>query len=212
MRSLSITVSPGGITNLEQALVGIANGAARALESAINETLRWAKTHLTQTMHEVQPTLSLANIEEVISIDQVAADGSLTGVLSLSYKREPLADFHAAFRKGSGVTVTTVAEMGPHHFKRMFRGSLGIGEIVERDIEAAKRVPMIGRYAGRTINRGPRRGQPVLRQPLRVAYGTPVLTAFENTPGVMETSVQQIRDYFDDRVAANVDLLLGKTV
>lgn len=84
----------------------------------------------------------------------------------------------------SGVTATVAGESKqvPHAF--IARGLSGNKIVALRDTSQAKRAPLKGRYGGHIISRGPRKGQPLLRQPIEAQYGPSAAEVFETKPNI----------------------------
>jgi hypothetical protein len=211
--AISLTITSAQIAEVRQELAAVRDGAEKAIRAAINDALRWGRTRWARQMREVE-NLSYSIVLGTISISQMASDGSMQGILTLTYEREPLADFKAKFSAAAGVSVTTIKSQGVHQFKHMFRATVGAGHagIFEDQINKPKHVAPIGRYAGRVIKRGPRKGQPLLRRPIREAYGPSVLTAFEKTPEVPQEVVDQIGAKFQERLDSKIAWQLAKGV
>jgi hypothetical protein len=208
---LALVVTSMQIAQVKQILSGIKNGADNALRAAINDTLKWGRTAWARQMREIE-NLPYGIVLGTIKITQNAGNGSLQGVLSLHYEKEPLADFKAKFRRSMGVTVTTIQGQDAHNFRHQFRATMlsGHGGIFQRAMGAGKRVPLHGRYAGRQIKRGPRKGQQILRQPIREAFGPAALTAFERTPEIPEVIVTKMGEKFQERLASKIEWQLAK--
>jgi hypothetical protein len=110
------------------------------------------------------------------------------------------------------VAVTTVKHEGVQVFKHMFRRTMASGHtgVFERVKGAAKVVPHNGRYDGRRIKRGPRKGQFLLRQPIKEAFGPSVLKAFELAPGLADEALRDISAKLEERLVSKVEWQLAK--
>ena len=71
-----------------------------------------------------------------------------------------------------------------------------------------KIVPTKGKYAGRVIKRGPRKGQPLKREKLRTVFGESVQFSFQR-PAVLDHASAKARERWDIEIVAQINYQLS---
>lgn len=218
---IAVSVSPEEIRDVVDALGGVEKKAIGIIRSAINETTRHGVTSLVGQLKDVLNTRRVGDIRDHVKVAQLASDGNLVGVIRIDYKAIALFDFKGTFRKRSGVTVTTIRGAGAENFKHMFRATMQSGHVgfFGREMFTPKSAPKSGSYtlaarlrrqaaAGRAH---PHKLKPVVyRQSIREAFGPSVLVAFEKTPDLAETAIEDLGEYFQKRLASKMAWQLEK--
>ncbi len=207
---LSVGISQLEIQAIEAELSSIDGGATKVIKSAINDTLKHIRTGLVRKMRDVLKLLA-KDVRERIKPKQLATDDNLVGVLSIDYRPVPLMDFKPRFRKSMGVAVTTIKGQGVQTFKHMFRAQMQSGHVgaFERDPTAPFRPMTRGYWAGRRIKRGPRKGKLIVREPIREAYGPSIVAAFEKTPDLADSVLEDADAYFRARLDSKIEFMLA---
>jgi hypothetical protein len=209
---ISVSISTVQLAELEETLKAIPNGARTAIRSAINDTLKYGRTALTDQMSDVL-NLKKADIRQRINVAQRAVGNNLEGVLKLDYQAVPLQKFsNSISRRPPLASITTLKGKPPITYKHRFRQRMQSGHlgIFERAKGANKIRPTKGTYAGRIIKRGPNKGKPLLRQPIIEAFGISVVRAFDLDPALQDRALVNIADKFQERLASKVQWQLSK--
>lgn len=209
---ISVSISTVQLAELEETLKAIPNGARTAIRSAINDTLKYGRTALTDQMSDVL-NLKKADIRQRINVAQRAVGNNLEGVLKLDYQAVPLQKFsNSISRRPPLASITTLKGKPPITYKHRFRQRMQSGHlgIFERAKGANKIRPTKGTYAGRIIKRGPNKGKPLLRQPIIEAFGISVVRAFDLDPALQDRAMANIADKFQERLASKVQWQLSK--
>lgn len=209
---ISVSISTVQLAELEETLKAIPNGARTAIRSAINDTLKYGRTALTNQMADVL-NLKKSDIRQRINIARRAMGNNLEGVLKLDYQAVPLQKFSGSTsRRPPLAAITTLKGKPPITYKHRFRQRMQSGHlgIFERAKGANKIRPTKGTYAGRIIKRGPNKGKPLLRQPIIESFGISVVRAFDLDPELQDRALANIADKFQERLASKVQWQLSK--
>lgn len=208
--SVSVLVDDGQIAAIQKQLGDIAD-ASSVIGPALNETATHIRAEATRRIRE-DLNLNAGEVRAHIKITKKAGGEEMTAVVTIDYQKVALEDFNARFRgkSGGGVRVTTVRPEGPKVFKHMFQATMQSGHIgiFENRLDA-KHVAKGGRYAGRLIKRGPRKGQPILRHGVSESYGPSVVASGENAPSLMDDLAEDGAEYFEKRVASKIEAKLA---
>lgn len=209
--NIAIAASVGQLAYAEETLRAVPGGAQVAIRGAINDTLKWARTQLVRLIGE-QINLRARDIRDRINIVKRASGGDLEGVIKIDYKAVPLIDFRARFSKRNGVTATIFKGDGAQAFRHQFKATMASSHVgaFQRVKGAPKAIPKHGRYSGRTIKRGPNKGQQILRQPIKEAFAVSVLAAFARNPDLQQQALGGIATKFAERLASKVQWQLQK--
>jgi len=216
---LSITIKPrdADLAYVNSMLSGIKGGAPRAIESAINDELRHARTAISSALRE-HLTLSKARTDKSIHIER-ASRATLRGLIWLDWRGIALVQYaHKALTRkyrnfAPGVWVNVRTDRGWETIPKAFKAGLPYGREGKSRMAILRRfgekvVPKRGRYAGRIVTRGPRKGEPLMRQPLRELGGPSVLAAWQNAPGLADKELKDIDARLSKRLASKVEWLL----
>lgn len=198
--SLTITANPAQIAQAEALLKDIEGAADKALRAAVSQTSRDFRSALTDDLAK-EILAKRGEILSRVTSKNTSSQGEYGGVISVSRGRLPIQDFKTTrVGKRAGVRVQ-MRQSGPvETFKHAFRARMQSGHvgIFGRKFPAAKVAPRSGSYAGRTIKRGPRKGQLLTRTPIKELFGLPVIDVFDKSPGFLDAAAEKLQQKFDD--------------
>ncbi len=206
-----ISVSEAERDAIEKKLAALPGGAKKAMVSAINDTLRHARTNITRLIAD-KVYLKQKDIRDNVKIRQKATKDVPEGIIEIKYEAEPLIHFKVRFSKRSGATASIIKGDPVQKFKHDFKAEVASGHVgaFYDDLSQPKRRAQSGRYAGRTIKRGPRKGQPILRRPIKQAYGPAVTTVLEKNPSLPREALADINEFLKKRLDSKIQYLLSK--
>jgi hypothetical protein len=206
-----LRVSDAELAYVQQTLNAIPQGAQKAIRAAINSTLAKARTELARAIRQ-EVNIPYGEIRDRITIPRKASNTALSGTLRIDYRNIPLIKFKAKYTKKVGVTVHMLKNQSPLTFNRAFiaTGPKRGTQVWERQKGAAKREMTTGKYAGRVIKRGPRKGQPFLRQPLRRMPGISAVNVFEILPDLQERALANIGNELAKQIASKIQWQLSR--
>jgi hypothetical protein len=229
MSEVRFNVGDAELRSALDVLAGIDGAAAEAVRSALNDTLNSEKTDLARRIRQ-KLNLNYREIRERIAITGRPSKDSPTGTLTVDHRDVPLEDFKAKFRakSGAGVVVTTVKGKGAEVFKHMFRATMHGARggthpgIFEREVFTPKNAPAKGRYtmasrlarqaaAPHKAGRKLRTLQKIVaRQSIKEKFGPAVVTAVEETPGMIDAVLEDTAEKFEKRLLSKIDFQLAK--
>lgn len=211
MPQVSISLRPADVAYAEAMLAAIPNGARTAIRSAINDTLKSERAEMVGQVRGEMNALA-KEVRARIDVTDRPRAYSLSGALSVSYGRLRLEDFRPKpkERRGAGVAGVVMKRKGPIRFRHGFEAPVGPGHQALLIRRGPKRVPTKGRYAGRTVTRGPRKGQPVLRQAVTDILAAPVVGVYEQFPQLLDVVVSDTGRKFHDRLLSKVEWMLAR--
>lgn len=197
--TVKVSAKQSDVAYVESMLEGLVKAQGVVLRTAVNETLRRFRTRLTDLLSR-EHLVGKHDVRERVFIAEGAHKDSYEGRLAVSHARVPLYDFKIRFTKRGGARVQMLASKGPEVFKHAFKGTMDTGHVgaFQRVKGAAKIAPARGKYAFRTIKRGPRKGQLIKRQPIKELFGPPVVRAFDVVEGLIEEASGDLETMFDD--------------
>jgi hypothetical protein len=217
---LTIEFEPNEFKAVQEQLLGVPRGADIALSTAINKTLSTERTAIARRLSATM-TAKKSSIDKRIRVFRATRD-KLSGRINIrGDKGVSLIGFGARQTK-RGVTARIFGKSAQYDGAFIARGinrsnSDGPNEagnklVFERF--GAKRAMSMGRYGPNSIfgkhTRGPRKGQPILRQPISVVYGPSVAETFRKTPGMENQTMTDINANFRKNVQSQVDWLLNR--
>lgn len=213
--SINVGLTTAQWAYAEQMLAEFPKAIPRAMAAAVNEALRSSRTDLVRRVSEFL-LAKKHQIRDPIYISEGAHMGNsgmhYEGVLTVAYRAIPIIDFKTRFGKRTGVTTQTMTNEPQQVFKHMFRQTMQSGHkgIFQRKAEEAKVVPTKGRYAWRTIKRGPRKGQLLRRQPIKESFGPAVTSVIEVSPELVSLAQKDMVENLEKSVARKIDWQLQK--
>jgi hypothetical protein len=209
--AIKLGLSAGELAYVGQMLNDSQPKIRQALRSAVSETLNFGRTLIGRRIRE-HLNLKAGDVRKAIKISKRPSGSNVDGIISLDYQPMALAKFGARYTRSKGTTVTIVKDRGPQTFAKMFKASMASGHtgIFQRIKNEPKRRAQRGSYANRLIKRGPRKGQPILRQPIKEGYGVAVMRAFEMAPGMEAEILAEMQQKLRERVRSKIDWILSK--
>jgi hypothetical protein len=203
---VQLDIGLDAINIAEEALRGIPNGAKKAISAAINETLPKMRGSANKGIQDGLNIIK-SDINDHINITNRSNATDLSGVVEIDYAAASLRQFKAKSTKG-GVVATTVKAQGPQTYKHYFIPLPG-NPVYGRTYTSPKRQMTSGRYAGAVIKRGPRKGQPILRQGIEKKYGPAPVTAFQMTPELSDKVMNDSAEAFQKAVERKIEWQLA---
>jgi len=172
--------------DVEQAANNLLNYQRKKLPTAVTRTLnKTIRGVLTDTKRLMAKRIGMTQ-KEIADRTKLTFSTSTNLVASMEIRGERRVPNMSAFRarqmkKGVSARVWERRRVYKGTFIVQRRG--GKKDTVFKRVHGAKKVrPTKGRYAGKVIKRGPRKGQPVLRQPIAPVFGTSLRRAFVAFP------------------------------
>lgn len=212
---IQIDIPPAKRQYVSEMLRDVKGGMDNAMVSALTRTLSTVRTDLDRELR------GEVNLMKAIVMDHIAITGkptkdNPTGQIKVSHKLLKLAAFKPKYPKKRGVSVTTLKKKGRQYFRHGFKATVigGLGGshtgAFTRVKGRPKAVPMKGRYAGRRIKRGPRKGQLIKRQPIKEMFGISVAGVLTDTEGMLDRAVERAADTLQKRLLSQVDRILAR--
>jgi hypothetical protein len=218
---LNIRVPAEQRARVDALFAGMKGGASAVLSAATNDTARYAKTLIADSLREVMDVRDPKEVNKHVFVARQASKSDPTAVVAIDWQAIPLNRYgfdevvsegrtkHTI--AGGGISATPVQGLPLLAFRSAFqKGPAGAVPIFMRDRLLSKIAPSKGRYAGRVVTRGPRKGQPILRQPLKKVFGTSAVAAFQVAPGLEAEAVAAVDAKFAERVESKIDWQLSK--
>lgn len=205
MPDMTITPNLDAIKAAHDALAEFPGKFQAAGRDALNASMARGKT-VAGTDLAKQMMATKGSVSKRLNILKATRSNLLVQMMIRGGRGVNLAGFGAR-QNSSGVTtkINTVLHGFITHGVRKPKTSFTFEEPVGNKIVAlragAKRVMKMGRYAGATIKRGPRAGQPILRQPIVAQYGPTVAEEWEKNPQIE----QHTTTAFDEAVPVKLD-------
>jgi hypothetical protein len=206
--NVGLQVNRSDLAYAEAMLDAIPGGLQRALRAAVTDTLKSGRTLLTKAIYQ---DLTLARAEVASKIKPSAVGADAVGTITIGYERQPIIDFKGKFTQ-KGVTAQPVRDSSGVVLKHAFKAKMASGHVgaFERKQGGEKRPAQQGKYAYRTIKRGPRKGQPVARQAIVEIPGPPVVASFEKAPNLADDAVAALGERLTERLMAKVEWQLSR--
>lgn len=213
MPILTLKVNQSTLDRVTRDLAGIKDGAKTAVSSAINDTLRKAKTRIAKVITE-QINLKQMEVKESISVVP-ATKAMLMGTLFIKGKRKPLAKFAGRWKRTKpGASYMISKSEGrktvPGTFMANVVGSSSAGEKTMSNKQRIMQQVLSGvgdsisEHAGIFIRRGKK------RLPIREMYGISAVGAFEKVPGLSAMEMETLELDLETRIRSKVDWLISK--
>jgi hypothetical protein len=200
MPNVSLEFTPEHLDYLQQYLGDLPSRMSAASRDTLNRSLLAGRTVAAKRLSE-EMTVAQGAVKKRLNMLR-ATSNRLSAVLYVRGGRGPNLIGFGARLTATGVSVRVFGK------RREEAGAFiapGLGKQTDFNLgangpkvvfkrEGSKRAMAKGRYAGRKIVRGPRAGQPVLRQPLKSQYGPSVAETFQKTPGVEQQTLATIEE------------------
>lgn len=165
---IEISISAPSLAKLKEA-VPDQKMIDKILAAAVKRTTKSALSRLQREIAKVV-TLKRAKVNENVVAEKTAT--KFSGGVRIKSKAIPLSYYRYRASKRRGVTATTRKSGGQLQLPFAFKATMptGLTSPFAR-VRGKKTVPTKGRYAGRTVTRGPNKGQPLRRAPIRRLFG-----------------------------------------
>lgn len=167
---------------------------------ALNRTMEQART-VTATALSGAMSAKKSSVMKRLSLLKATMNNISAAMIIRGGRGVNLASFGARQTK-KGVTATIYGEKKSFPDMFIVPGLNGNKIVVWR--VGAKRAMVKGKYAGRIIKRGPRAGQPLLRQALSAQYGPSVAEAWEKTPGMEKITSDAVNGFLDKNIRQQI--------
>lgn len=185
MIALKLEIDQAHLDRLQRQLGSIPGAFRAAARAAVNDSVSKGRTFVikafTTQMQVPRSAIARLVLSKRATEKNMAAELTIRGDKGVS-------PMHAGAEKsGDGITYR---ELGRTVFvpRAFFMKSSVSGKtiVAAEDRSQAKRPMRTGSYAGRAIKRGPRKGQVLLRQPVKAVRGTPLGELFAGATGTIE--------------------------
>jgi hypothetical protein len=180
----------------------------KAISSAVNRSLSAGRTLTGRRVRE-ELNLKAKDVREQIAL-RAATEAAPYGSITISRKPVPLAKFGATQTK-AGVHVVVRRRRGPEQLPHAFLATMKSGHTGVFVRTGPYVVPGKGRYAGRIARRGPRKGQPILRQQIKEVFGPTVVGVIAGKPGLLEEIASHIGAVLLERMRSQISRFFGTT-
>lgn len=205
---ISVTISRQQERELEKLLADVKNGVPRAMSAAINKTIDKTATRIRKRV-AAGLKMPLKVVRPLIKPIKTSPNARpMAGKIRLlnfnialakaKAKRPPAGGSYALSKVGDPKPL-------PHP---SFRAKLASGHEGFFVRQGAKVKPSKGKYAGRFIRRGRRKGQPILRQKIYELHAPSPRQFFETAPGVAKEELAAIGPELEKQLASQVDRFL----
>jgi hypothetical protein len=217
---LSVTIDEAQYQAVQKQLRSVPNGAAIALSTAINKTLRSERTAISRRIAGVM-TAKKTSIDKRINVRK-ATRSNLSGMIRIRGDIGVSLIGFGARQTQSGVTARIFGQTKTFPGMFIARGinnanvngpsEQGNKLVFERFGE--KRAMTTGRYGPSSIfgkyQTGPKQGQRILRQPIKAVYGPSVADTFEKTPGIRDQSLTDVENNLNKNIRSQISWLLNR--
>lgn len=193
-----LSVDEGQMARVQAMLQDIPGGADRAISRAANRTAKTGRALLARILSKFS-SAKIDALKKRIYLHKATA-GHPVAKLTLFDSPISLGSFSPRQTKtGVSVRVQGGRELLRHAFivnrtKVKTKNGKEVSEqykaVFRRDGDA--RIPHKGRYAGRILVRGPRKGKNLLRQPLYFETGPSIVDFYKHNPDQMSTALQDM--------------------
>lgn len=208
---LSITIPPDQIERLRVILNP--KELERAVWTAANKIAAKTKTSIIKAFVD-QTGMQKKYIIDVISMKKTNSV-SKPAVVSIKQKSLPLLALKATYSKKRGGVVVKLGSLSSQTFRHAFVGATEVGHAGTKHKAVFEsfgpKIPMLkGRYAGRMIKVGPRKGQPLLRRQIHELFAPSILTQWYSEPGMEEREYEKAMQDFPRILDSQVQYVLSK--
>ncbi len=193
--------------------------AHAAIRAAVNDTARRSRGIIARAAGR-ELTAKISQVRKAIGKPLLsAASGEAVASIAVRYAALPLALFDALIDADEGVVAQLLRSGGAQMFKHMFQATMPKGSaaqkrghkgIFSRVLNQPKYPPQRGAYAGRTIQRGPRKGQPLKRQAIKEQFGPALVSVLERDGTLSQEITQEIDRVLAERLANKLQWQLEK--
>jgi hypothetical protein len=219
---IGIYISDADYARAQSLLATVPHGAKIASSTAINKTLATACTQISRSLAEVM-TAKKSSIDKRMRLGKSTRE-NLFGFIKIEDNLGVSLIGFGARQTKTGVTAKIFGKKKdfPHKFiangiMRQGKGDIGApsqGNKLVFERSGAKRAMTMGRYGPNSLfgkhTRGPRKGQAILRQPLKTIYGPSAAETFRQTPGVSDEALRNISANLQKNLNSQIQWLLAK--
>lgn len=208
--SIRYQADPADLAKAQKLLEGIPGAIALAERDALNKTMQHARTvaatdlakEMTARKGDVMRRIGMAKATKDNRSAAIYISGQRGVNLIGFYARQTTKSMGRKRGQSGGVRAKIFGTwtLVDHAFITRGTGDSGAGEEANGSRFVAMRTGVKqeaerGRYSGRTFLRGPRKGQPILREKLATVRGPTVAETFANTPGIaIHTQAEILND------------------
>jgi hypothetical protein len=221
---ISVRVDPEQFNRAQKMLSLIPNGGRIACSTAINKTLATARTEISRSVTAAMGGMKTF-VDHRVKVKK-STRANLFGWLNIKDKGVNLMGFNP-MKNASGIEATIFGKrkmffgaffgQGANRGKAsatMGPGKAGAWQAFKRTPGAAKRPATMGRYGPNSIfgkfSRGPRKGQPILRQPIETIPGPSAAETFRQTPGLANEAKSHLDANLQKNLNSQIQWLLAK--
>lgn len=204
-----ITINKDEMKLVMDLLSGVKNGAKVAISHALNKTASYGKTKLVRRL-SVDMTARRAAVAKRIRVVKATRANLHAEIVIVGGQGLSLASFSPKDMKRGGVSVRIAGQRIKFHNAFMGRDPFKKTWQVYQRTGGEKVAPKRGRYANRLITRGPRKGQPLLREPLESLKGPSVAGVYEQNHTLAAEVMGDLSKQLSVNLNHEVKWLLGR--